>query len=475
MSKIIVEPVTRIEGHAKIAIHLDDGGNVNDAVFHVVEFRGFEKFCEGRHFIEMPTITERICGICPVSHHLASVKACDAIIGVEPPRPARLLRELMHMGQIVQSHALSFFYLSAPDFVLGFDAEPASRNIVGLALQNPEMGLKGITLRKFGQEIISALGGKRVHPNFCVPGGVNQPLSPESRDGILGRIDDAMNSCRAGISFLKTYIQQHLDEFKGCGSSPSNHFGLVNASGNLEHYDGFLRVKDANGNIVLDKHNPDDYLSVVAERTEEWSYLKFPYYKPWGFPEGTYRVGPLARLNIVDSVGTPLAQDEWDEVKNIAGEYPINSPFFYHYARFVEILFGLERIQQILEDKEILSKDVIGASQYTPKNNMGIGVIEAPRGTLFHHYWVDDNGRIEKVNLIVSTGQNNYAMNQGVKLVAKRYVNGKKLKEGMLNRVEGVIRCYDPCLSCSTHAIGSMPMVVQLISYNGELLDEVRR
>jgi NAD-reducing hydrogenase large subunit len=234
-------------------------------------------------------------------------------------------------------------------------------------------------------------------------------------------------------------------------------------------------VKDANGNIVLDKHTPDDYLSVVAERTEEWSYLKFPYYKPWGFPEGTYRVGPLARLNIVDSVGTPLAQDEWDEVKNIAGEYPINSPFFYHYARFVEILFGLERIQQILEDKEILSKDVIGASQYTPKNNMGIGVIEAPRGTLFHHYWVDDNGRIEKVNLIVSTGQNNYAMNQGVKLVAKRYVNGKKLKEGMLNRVEGVIRCYDPCLSCSTHAIGSMPMVVQLISYNGELLDEVRR
>jgi NAD-reducing hydrogenase large subunit len=249
----------------------------------------------------------------------------------------------------------------------------------------------------------------------------------------------------------------------------------VNASGNLEHYDGFLRVKDANGNIVLDKHNPDDYLSVVAERTEEWSYLKFPYYKPWGFPEGTYRVGPLARLNIVDSVGTPLAQDEWDEVKNIAGEYPINSPFFYHYARFVEILFGLERIQQILEDKEILSKDVIGASRYVPANNVGIGVIEAPRGTLFHHYWVDDNGKIEKVNLIVSTGQNNYAMNQGVKLVAKRYVNGKKLEEGMLNRVEGVIRCYDPCLSCSTHAIGSMPMVVQLISHNGELLDEVRR
>jgi NAD-reducing hydrogenase large subunit len=469
---ITINPVTRIEGHAKITIHLDENKKVNDARFHVVEFRGFEKFCEGRHFTEMPSITARVCGICPVSHLLAASKAGDAILGVEIPKPAKLMRELMHMGQLVQSHALSFFHLSAPDLLIGWDSDPAVRNIMGLIQKHPDIALKGIRLRKFGQETIKAVAGRKIHAEFTIPGGVNKPFSAEKRDELLKGIDEAIGSVQFAMSIIKDYIQSHQKETDSFASFDSNFMGLVQPDGSLEHYDGNLRVKDTDGNILIDQIPPSDYLSIIAEATEDWSYLKFPFFKDKGYPEGAYRVGPLARLNVIDKISTPLAHKEWLNWKSLNGGIQ-HSSFYYHYARMIEALFGVERIQQLLNDPDILGQDIIETG--FPKNEEGIGVIEAPRGTLFHHYWVDKAGRIEKVNLVVATGHNNLAMNQAVKAIAQQYVDGSNLKEGMLNRVEAAIRCYDPCLSCSTHAIGQMPMMIQLVDVDNKILDEVKK
>ncbi len=469
---ITISPVTRIEGHAKITIHLDEAGNVADTRFHVVEFRGFEKFCEGRYFAEMPQITARICGICPVSHLLASAKACDAILGVEIPRPARLLRELMHMGQLAQSHALSFFHLSAPDLLLGYDADPAVRNVVGLIQQHPDIARKGIRLRKFGQEVIRAVGGRKIHADFPVPGGVNKALTGAERDELLAGLPEAIESARFALQLLKRYHEQHHDEVETFASFDSNFMGLVQPDGALEHSDGRLRFCDTHGNVLEDQIAPANYLDVIAEATEPWSYLKFPFIKRLGYPQGMYRVGPLARLNIADRVPTPLANAEFEEWE-AEDRRPRRSSFYYHWARLIEIVYALERIEQLLEDPGITSTDIMVSG--APQNAEGIGVIEAPRGTLFHHYWVNEAGRVEKVNLIVATGHNNLAMNAAVKAVAQKYVKAQQLQEGMLNRVEAAIRCYDPCLSCSTHAIGQMPMVVELVDANGETIQTLRR
>ena len=469
---ITINPVTRIEGHAKITIHLDDGGNVADARFHVVEFRGFEKFCEGRFFAEMPQITARICGICPVSHLLASAKACDAILGVEIPRPAKLLRELFHMGQLTQSHALSFFHLSAPDLLLGFDSDPASRNIIGLIQQHPAIARRGIRLRKFGQEVIRITGGRKIHADFTVPGGVNKALAVAERDEMLAGLPEAMEHARFALGLLKKYQQDHLPEVEEFACFDSNFMGLVQPNGSLEHYDGKLRFCDTNGTILEDQVNPATYLDVIAETTEDWSYLKFPFIKSLGYPDGMYRVGPLARLNIVDQISTPQANTELQEWRS-RGAPPRHSSFYYHWARLIEIVYALERIQQLLEDREICSTEIITNAR--PANEQGVGIVEAPRGTLFHHYWVDEAGRVEKVNLIVATGNNNLAMNRAVKAVAETYVKSRELQEGMLNRVEAAIRCYDPCLSCSTHAVGQMPMQVELVDAGGTVLRTLQR
>ncbi len=469
---ITINPVTRIEGHAKITIHLDDAGNVADARFHVVEFRGFEKFCEGRFFAEMPQITARICGICPVSHLLASAKACDAILGVEIPRPAKLLRELLHMGQLTQSHALSFFHLSAPDLLLGFDSNPALRNIIGLIQQHPDIAKRGIRLRKFGQEVIKLTGGRKIHADFPVPGGVNKALASGERDEMLAGLPEAMEHARFALDLLKKYQRDHREEVEDFASFDSNFMGLVKPDGSLEHYDGKLRFCDTKGNILEDQIDPAGYLDVIAETTEDWSYLKFPFIKSLGYPDGMYRVGPLARLNIVDHVSTARANDELQEWRAQCIP-PRHSSFYYHWARLIEIVYALERIGQLLEDREICSTDVLAEAR--PANEQGVGIIEAPRGTLFHHYWVDESGRIEKVNLIVATGNNNLAMNRAVKAIAEKYVKSQQLQEGMLNRVEAAIRCYDPCLSCSTHAVGQMPMVVELVDAVGDVLQTLQR
>jgi NAD-reducing hydrogenase large subunit len=469
---ILINPVTRIEGHAKITIHLDGSGEVDDARFHVVEFRGFEKFCEGRYFGEMPQITPRTCGICPVSHLLASAKACDAILGREIPRPAKLLRELMHMGQVTQSHALSFFHLSAPDLLLGYDADPAVRNVVGLIQQKPDIAVKGVRLRKYGQEIIKLTSGRKIHADFPVAGGVNKVLSVAERDELLKGLPEAFDHARFALDLLKGYHRQHLDEVEDFANFDSNYMGLVQPDGALELYDGALRFCDAAGNIIHDQVNTARYLEYIAEASEAWSYMKFPFIKALGYPQGMYRVGPLARLNLCSHIATPKADAELKEWR-ANGKRVRTSTFYYHWARLIEILYALERAEQLLRDPEITSTNVLTDPQ--PVNREGIGVIEAPRGTLIHHYWVDGGGRVERVNLIVATGHNNLAMNRAVRAVAKKYVKSQRLQEGMLNRVEAAIRCYDPCLSCATHAVGQMPMVVELVDAAGNVVQTLKR
>ena len=470
--KITISPVTRIEGHARVTIFLNDEGKVDEAYLHIDQFRGFEKFSEGRYFAEMPIITPRICGICPVSHHLASAKATDDILGVDIPRPAKLLRELIHMGQIIQSHSMHFFELAGPDLILGWDADPRIRNVAGLIQANPELALKAVKLRKFGQRIIELVAGRRIHPTFAIPGGVNQAFDPKSRDEILKGIDEMISYVEDGISIATKYIEDNKEVCDKFASFPTGYMGLVKDDGSLELYDGKIRFMDKDGNVVKD-FKDKYYLKYIGERVEDWSYLKFPYYKPLGWPEGVYRVGPLGRLNVVDKISTPIAYEHLKNFKKINDGKPVEGSLYFHYARLIEAIYGLERTKEILEDPECLSKDVLLSGKVS--NEEGIGVIEAPRGTLIHHYWVDEKGTIEKVNLIVATGHNNWAMSKSVENVAKGFIDGKNLTEGMLNRVEGAIRCYDPCLSCSTHAIGKMPLLIELYDSNGNLINFVKR
>ncbi len=469
MKKITIDAVTRIEGHAKISIQLGDDGKVAGAQLHVTQVRGFEKFTEGRPFYEMPGITARICGICPVSHLLASVKACDAIMAVRIPDTAVLLRELLHCGQIVQSHALSFFHLSSPDLLLGFDSDPASRNVLGVLEQHPALARDGIALRKFGQQIIEGLAKERIHPSWTVPGGVNEPLAPAVRDRILADLPKAKAILRRTLDLYKGVLDNYAGEIANFGNMQSMYAGLVDATGGLALYDGSIRFRGADGAVTAEVA-PRDYAEWIGEAALSTSYLKAPYFKPLGYPAGMYRVGPLARLNAADHIGTPEAQKEFVEYHERCGKV-VESSFHYHYARLIEAMYGLERIGMLLEDPRILDTRV--RARAGVNSSEGVGVIEAPRGTLIHHYKVDENGAIQWANLIVATGHNNLAMNKSVEQVAKAYVDGTKLNEGMLNRVQAVVRAYDPCLSCSTHAMGQIPLRVQLLSPAGELLDEI--
>jgi NAD-reducing hydrogenase large subunit len=470
--KITIEPVTRIEGHAKVVIHMNDAGKVEHAYMHVNEFRGFEKFCEGRMVFEMPYITPRICGICPVSHHLASAKAGDIVMGSPPPRPANLLRELMHMGQMVQSHGMHFFELAGPDLLLGFDADPAIRNVVGLIQANPALTVKAVNLRKWGQNIIKILGGRRVHPVFAIPGGVNKSLKAAEREEILKGMEDAIATIQVGLSLIKDWVAHNLEDINKFAVFPTGYYGLITPENGLEFYDGDIRLIGRDGR-ELERFSAQNYLDVTAEHVESWSYLKFPYYKKMGYPEGVYRVGPLGRLNIADRIDTPLANAELKLFKQINPGRPVENTLYYHYARLIEALFAAERVGMLLDDPDILKTDVLNTRQ--DFKGEGVGVIEAPRGTLLHHYWVKPNGQIERVNLIVSTGHNNWAMSKAVDSVAKTYITGPKVTEGMLNRVEAAIRAYDPCLSCSTHAIGQMPIEITMLDPQGNLIDQVCR
>jgi NAD-reducing hydrogenase large subunit len=470
MSRITIDHVTRIEGHARITIKVDDAGTVTDTQFHVTQIRGFEKFTEGRPYYEMPSITARICGICPVSHLLASAKACDEIMAVRIPATAAKLRELLHCAQIVQSHALSFFHLSAPDLLLGMDSDPARRNIAGLLEEHPDALRDGIALRKFGQQVIERLGKERVHPSWTVPGGVNAPLDPQLREKTLAELPGAIAIVKRTLALWKKTVGDFPNEIEAFSNFPTMYCGLVGPDGSLQLYDGNLRFVGSDGSIVADQVRPQDYATYIGEASLPDSYLKAPYYRPVGYPDGIYRVGPLARLNVADRCGTPDADAELEEYRGRFGRI-VQSGFHYHYARLIEATYALERMQQLLDDPAILGTKV--RAHAGVNSNEGTGVIEAPRGTLIHHYKVNDNGAITWVNLIVATGHNNLAISRGVLQVAKRFVDGSKIKEGALNRVSALVRAYDPCLSCSTHALGMASVVLELRGPDGQLLDEI--
>ena len=469
---ITIDPVTRLEGHGKITIYLDGKGEVENAQFHVTQVRGFERFAQGRPFYEMPSLMARICGICPVSHLIASAKACEAIMSVRIPHTGAQLRRMLNLAQMVQSHALSFFYLSSPDLLLGMESNPATRNIFGVAAASPELGRAGVGLRRFGQHIIELLGDKRIHPGWVVPGGVTEPLSAAKRDAILAMIPEAYANVTLALDWYKKVADTFKAEIDVFANFPSLYMGLINEDESIEFTDGALRMIDAEGKTIEDGITASRYTEVIGEAVENYSYTKFAYYKPFGYPQGSYRVGPLARLNIVKSMGTPLAEKELAEFKQLAAG-PVESSFHYHHARLIEALYGIEKIEQILSDPLILDKHVRASAGVNRLE--GAGQAEAPRGTLNHHYKVDENGKITWANLVIATGQNNNAMNRGVLQAAKHYVKDRKFSEGAMNRIEAVVRAFDPCLSCSTHAFGQMPLVLTLLSAEGEVVDQLVR
>ena len=470
MKRLTIDPVSRIEGHAKISIHLNDEGRVASTQLHITQTRGFEKFTEGRPFYEMPGITSRICGICPVSHLLASAKACDEILAVRIPATARKLRELLHCAQFVQSHALSFFYLSSPDLLLGMDSDPAKRNVIGVIEKHPELARLGIELRKFGLQIIEGLALERVHPSWVVPGGVNAPMSPQLRERIISEMPGIMAGAERTISFFKSAVGSFQEEIDYFGSAPTMYAGMVDRKGNLQLYDGTLRFRDADGAIVKDEIPAEEYADYIGEASLRESYLKAPYYKPIGYPQGIYRVGPLGRLNACDRCGTPKADIELVEFRQRFGN-PAHSSFLFHYARLIELLYALERISQLLDDPQILNTHVRATAGVNSLD--GVGMVEAPRGVLIHHYKVNEDGGIVWANLIVATGHNNLAIGKSIQQVSEHFIDGNKLHEGMLNRVSAVVRAYDPCFSCSTHASGQIAMKIRLFGPDGAVLDEI--
>lgn len=459
--KIAIEPVTRVEGHGKVTIYLDKEGKVEKAQFQGLEFRGFEKFCEGRTVWEMPVITTRICGTCPVSHHLASVKACEDLLNVKPPPTAEALRELMHMGQFIHNAALHFYFFSAPDLLFGYDAPVAKRNIVGIVKEKPELAKKAIKLRRIGQEIIEKVGGRSIHPVAAIPGGMTKPLSHEDRYFLVNKVKEASELATLALEVGKDLLLNRSKNLLNDAASQKTKFlGLVNKKA-LDLYQGELRLIDEAGK-VLEEFPAVSYLDYIAEKVMDDSYLKLPYYKIAGWPKGIYRVGPLARVNVADKITTPQAQKELLEFKKIGNGKPVQKPLYYHYARLIELIYAVEMAEKLLEDDMIVSEDVrvpikrrADAFEFQASQDEfeGVGVIEAPRGTLIHHYWADKLGKLTRVNLIVATVHNNAGMNQSVAEVAKEHIRNSQVSEEALNRIEMVIRAYDPCLSCSTHSI----------------------
>lgn len=469
LKRIAIEPVTRVEGHGKVSILLDEKNRVKQARLHIVEFRGFERFIQGRLFWEVPVIVQRLCGICPVSHHLAGAKAMDVIVGADELTPtAEKVRRLMHYGQILQSHALHFFHLASPDLLFGFDADVSVRNVIGVAAKFPDIAVRGVMLRKYGQEVIKATAGKKIHGTGAVPGGVNKNLSIEERDALLQDLDKMVEWARGAVKIAKDYTLEHLDELASFGSFESNHLSLVRADGAMDLYDGALRAIDAAGNTIFDQVAPADYLDYFAEEVRPWSYMKFPFIKSLGPEKGWYRVGPLARLNTCDFIDTPEAEAARVEFMGVTDGKPNNITMAYHWARMIELLHAVEKIVELLHDPDLQGKDLVVTGE---RREEAVALLEAPRGTLFHHYRVDKNDQVTMANLIVSTTNNNEPMNRAVQKVAEDYLSGHEITEGLLNRIEVAIRAYDPCLSCATHALGRMPLVVELLDYEGNLLD----
>lgn len=472
--RIIIEPVTRIEGHGRVSILLDENNKVMQARFHVVEFRGFERFIQGRPYWEIPVLVQRLCGICPVSHHLAAAKAMDRIVGADKLTPtAEKMRRLMHYGQIFQSHALHFFHLCSPDLLFGFDADPKTRNIIGVAVKYPNLAVQGVMMRKYGQEIIKATAGKKIHGTGAIPGGINKNLSIAERDVFLKDIKQMLEWAKGALNIAKDYTVKNLDKLKPFGSFDSNHLSLVRSDGAMDFYHGNLRAIDADGKKIFDQVDYSNYLDYITEEVKSWSYMKFPFIKSLGPKTGWYRVGPLARVNTCDFIDTPQAEKARKELKTLTNDKPNNITMAYHWARMIELLHAAEKINELLHDKDLQGKDLVVKGK---RRNEGVGLLEAPRGTLFHHYRINDDDQIVSANLIVSTTNNNEPMNRAVQKVAADHIDGvAKITEGLLNHIEVAIRAYDPCLSCATHALGKMPLTVTLYDYQGNEVDSMSK
>jgi NAD-reducing hydrogenase large subunit len=483
--KITIEPVTRVEGHGKVTIHLDDNCNVVQSRLHIVEFRGFERFVCGRPYWEAPVLVQRLCGICPVSHHLAAAKAMDVVVGAGTGHgltpTGEKMRRLMHYGQIFQSHVLHFFHLASPDLLFGIDADPAARNVVNIAMQHPELARQAILMRKYGQEIIAATAGKKIHGTGAIPGGINKHLSLDERDKFLNGIDGnpdlsigkMIEWAEAALDLLKAHHQKNAAFLDSFAAFPSNHLSIVRKDGALDLYHGVIRAVDADGQRIVDDVDNQEYLDVVAEEVRSWSYMKFPFIKRLGKEQGWYRVGPLARLNVCDFIPSPKAQQAFEQFRAYTGGKPNNSTMHYHWARLIETLHAAEVMQELLHDPDLQSGELVTKGG---RHEEGIGIIEAPRGTLFHHYRVGEDNLITMCNLIVSTTNNNEPMNQAVHCAAVDQMNGRaEITEPMMNAVEVAIRAYDPCLSCATHAIGQMPLEITLHDTAGAVLDQRRK
>jgi len=469
LKRVVIEPLSRVEGHGKISILLDDDDHVRQVRLHIVEFRGFEKFIQGRPYWEIPVMVQRLCGICPVSHHLAAAKALDQVVGADQLTPtADKVRRLMHYGQILQSHALHFFHLSSPDLLFGFDSDVARRNIVGVAAEYPDIAKQGVLLRRFGQEVIRVTAGKRIHGTGAIPGGVNKAVTPAERDELLKDIYQVIGWCRAAVQLAKRLHLSNIGLYNSFGAFRSNLMSLVAPDGGMDLFHGNLRARDSNGGIIFDKIDYSRYWDHITEEVRPWSYMKFPYIRSLGADAGWYKVGPLARVQNCDHISTPFAEAERREFVDFGSGQPVHATLAYHWARMIELLFSAESIKELLHDADISGDDLVVSGE---RRERGVGVIEAPRGTLIHHYRVNEDDQAVRANLIVSTTHNNQAMNEAIRHVAKRYLDGRHLTEGLLNHIEVAIRAFDPCLSCATHALGKMPFHVELIDAEGECID----
>ena len=476
--KITIEPVTRVEGHGKVTIHLDDNNQVAQSRLHIVEFRGFERFVQGRPYWEAPVLVQRLCGICPVSHHLAAAKALDVIVGAGTgdglTPTGEKMRRLMHYGQMFQSHVLHFFHLASPDLLFGVDGDPALRNVIGVAIKHKELAVQAVMMRKFGQEIIKATAGKKVHGTGAIPGGINKHLTQEEKDHFLNgpdpmNIDKMIDWSLGALEFFKGYHAQNKDLIDNFAAFPSSHVSLVRKDGAMDLYHGVLRGIDSEGNKVLNDVDYQDNLQYIDEEVKSWSYMKFPYLRSIGKKDGWYRVGPLARMNTCDYIPTPLAQKEFEIFKAYTNGKPNGMSMHMHWARLIEILHSAEMMKELLNDPDLMTGELTVKGT---KQKEGVGLLEAPRGTLFHHYRINDDDQIEMANLIVSTTNNNTPMNTAVNLAAKQFMNGQaEISEGMMNAVEVAIRAYDPCLSCATHALGKMPLEAIILDANGMEID----
>ena len=474
---IVIQPVTRIEGHAKVTIQLDDTGNVDAARVNVIELRGFEKFCIGRPVEDLPRITPRICGVCPWSHHLAAAKACDAVFGVKPPPAGRKLRELCNSVAYMEEHILHFYFLAGADFLLGPDADYGVRNVIGILQAAPDVAQRVVKVRHLCARMLEILAGKAIHPQAAVPGGFSKPLPPEERDRLREMAKETLALATFSIDFAKKNVfPKYLDLVQSLGVIETGFIGTVTDSGALNLYDGRLRLMKPNG--THEEFPYERYTDFIAEHVEPWSYLKFPYAKHWGpfsmdleHPSGIYRANTLARINVCDHIDTPLAQAELEEFRRQFGR-PAQLTLLYHWARLIELLYNAENAMRLLDDPEITSTET--RVPVTPRAARGIGCVEAPRGTLIHDYETDTDGMVTNVNLIVGTTHNNAPINMSVTQAAKSLIREGKYDQGVLNRVEMSIRAYDPCLSCATHRLdGKLSVRLDIVDAKGRLVDSM--